>query len=674
MKIEKLKISNFGILANVELDMSKDEGRLVFVNGQNGRGKTTFQSALRWCFYGDEPTNTNKFVSNFAIKDIAPEIPVEVTVSAEVTLDHGIGLVYIERSQQFVKQINGVPKKIGFPSLIVRTKSQAEDALSDVIVNPEAWLAQYFPHRLLNFFLFDGESMTNFFNANVREEIEKAVREIAGVDLFEKIADKLSQVEGQLTRKVAKLTGSKTEQIASDLQAEQAILAEIFGEFQTTKLDLSNKKSRLLQVNADLNSSGDLQNISKRLDQIDAEINLKTQQQKTDEQVFNIMLLTNGANSLLVESFTELDRQVELAKSEDRLPPPFEPARIMALIEAEKCICGSPLHKGDEKTEALLLAIDRFKVSSDVGKLLDSTSRDAEKLRSLMQGEWISLQTLNKAIAQRNTEIAKLRNEKEDLTRKMQLSDLATVRALALEKESLDNDVDRLTRLEATLKVQADNSAAKVDRLDKALAESSKGNQEAEIIRKQAQTARRIAVAANQIHAISIEQVRKKLQGAISEKFSQVKEGKFHTEITENFEVLTLNENGTKAALSEGESMAKAYVFSLALRDVINLGFPLIVDTPFGRLSEDFRDWLSRILSDFLLAETKKQNRQIIFLMTDTEYTPFTRKSFSAAKPLEFYLTYENGNETTKSILGEGIDPKWTEFSAWKAWSKGKLD
>lgn len=674
MKIETLKISNFGILQDVEIDMSSEEGRLVFINGQNGRGKTTFQSALRWCFYGDEPSNTNKFVSNFAIRELVPDVPVTVTVSAQVTLDHGLGTAYIERSQQFAKQSNGIPKKIGFPNLIVRTKSLAEDALSDVVANPEAWLSQYFPHRLLNFFLFDGESMTNFFNANVREEIEKAIREIAGVDLFEKIADKLIQLDGQLTRKVAKLTGTKTEQLAADLEAERALLAEIYREFQDTKQTLQTKKTRLMQINSDLSSSNELQSISKRLDAIEIELSDKVQFQKIDEVSLNNLLLTNGANSLLVAAFKELDAQVELAKSEDRLPPPFEPARIVALIESGQCICGSVLEHGDAKTTYLLQAIDKYKVSSDVGKLLDATARDAEKLRVSMRSEWTTIQTLNRSITNRGNDISKLRSEKEELTRKLQLSDLATIRALGIEKESLDKEVFELTQLEARLQIQADNSMAKVDRLDNALAEASKGNQEALIIRSQAEAARNIAKAASQIHAISIEQVRKKLQAAISEKFNKVKAGKFHTEITENFEVLTLNEDGTRAALSEGESMAKAYVFSLALRDVINLGFPLIVDTPFGRLSEDFRDWLSKILSDFLLDETSKQNRQIIFLMTDTEYTPFTRMSFAKAKPLEFYLAYAKGAETSRSILGDGIDPNWTEYSAWKAWAKGKLD
>jgi hypothetical protein len=99
----------------------------------------------------------------------------------------------------------------------------------------------------------------------------------------------------------------------------------------------------------------------------------------------------------------------------------------------------------------------------------------------------------------------------------------------------------------------------------------------------------------------------------------------------------------------------------------------LIVDTPFGRLSGDFRAWLSEVLSTFILKEVENANRQIIFLMTDTEYTPYTKGRFAKASPLEFYLAYEAGNETDKSVIGKGIDPEWMNHDYWKDWAGGRI-
>lgn len=675
MKIDRISIQNFGIISDISIDMTGTQGNLVFINGQNGRGKTTFQSALRWCFYGEMPSSTSKFASRFGMKNISEGESLVAKVSAEITLDKDGQTAFIERTQIFQKQAGSLPpKQLGNPQLVVKTRSSESDALVDVLVNPESWIQQYFPQRLLNFFLFDGEKMTNFFQSNVKGEIEKAIREIAGVDLFESLAKNLGQLETNLNKKISKLTGPKTEQITASLEIEQRLLSEIYAEYLQAKESLTSCKARAVEINSILGESRDIQAIAQRIEEIDRKLEGNKNALQNASKEYNALLLMSGTTSMLSASFGELDIQVQEAKKEDRLPPPFDPARIQLLIENKKCICGCELEPGDDRTSQLHRLIEKFKVSSDIGRLLDAASRESEKIVSGLQSDWRAIETANKNISRVSKDSNDLRGERETLTVKLQGSDVASVRALASEKGDLDKQIEELIRSVAQLEIQAENAASKVARLDKELGESAKGNTEAENLRQEAKNARIIAEAAAQIHQSAIKQVRDELQLAVSEKFKVVKKGKFKTEITENFEVLTLNEDGSKVELSEGESMAKAYIFSLALRDVINLGFPLIVDTPFGRLSEDFRVWLAGILSEFLVKEAQKSNRQIIFLMTDTEYTPFTKKYFSAAKPLEYYLAYEKGNETDKSNLGKGIDPGWLELTVWKAWSEGKLN
>jgi hypothetical protein len=134
-----------------------------------------------------------------------------------------------------------------------------------------------------------------------------------------------------------------------------------------------------------------------------------------------------------------------------------------------------------------------------------------------------------------------------------------------------------------------------------------------------------------------------------------------------------LNEFGKETELSEGEKMMKAYIFSICLREVINLGFPLVVDTPFGRLDSPNRAELAKMLSNFLEEEVAKSNRQAFFLMQDTEYNPYTRKYFEHLKPIEAYLAKDNNFENIKSDLGYGIDEDWFLFESWKDWKEGKI-
>ena len=67
-------------------------------------------------------------------------------------------------------------------------------------------------------------------------------------------------------------------------------------------------------------------------------------------------------------------------------------------------------------------------------------------------------------------------------------------------------------------------------------------------------------------------------------------------------------------SISAGESLFLALSFISAIRDVTGYKFPLIIDTPLGRISGTPRFLLSEALPKYL------PNEQIIFLATDTEF------------------------------------------------------
>ena len=85
-------------------------------------------------------------------------------------------------------------------------------------------------------------------------------------------------------------------------------------------------------------------------------------------------------------------------------------------------------------------------------------------------------------------------------------------------------------------------------------------------------------------------------------------------------ELIDPNHNSILGSLSAGESLFLALSFISAIRNVTGFKFPLIIDTPLGKVSGTPRYLLSRALPEYLPDE------QIIFLATDTEFlNPDTR-------------------------------------------------
>jgi DNA sulfur modification protein DndD len=67
--------------------------------------------------------------------------------------------------------------------------------------------------------------------------------------------------------------------------------------------------------------------------------------------------------------------------------------------------------------------------------------------------------------------------------------------------------------------------------------------------------------------------------------------------------------------LAAGQSLFLALSFVTALREVTGYKFPLIIDSPLGKISSTNRYNLAKILPDYL------QDEQLTFLALDTEWT-----------------------------------------------------
>jgi len=670
LKFSKIAIRNFGILADVTFSPSKKSvPRVVFLNGRNGRGKTSFQGAIRWCIFGSQG-DTGASLSRWSVRAAKPGEAIEMAVELEVDLQAGGHRASIKRSQLFEIGKDHRPRRVGQESVVVREVES--DGLANVSPNPEAWLQRYFPQRLSNFFLFDGELMKNFFDTRVKGAIENAVREIAGVDYFEDVRNKLEAVKTQIDKSIAKKSGGDAEKLRQRLQDARTLALKTSEKVVKDKAALSNLEEELKEKSAIWKKVEDLAADANRSTEVQLEMAKKDDELAHEEEQFRRLILATGPKALVAGGLNLLHEQISRAHEQGTLPPPFNPTALQHLLDRGTCICGSDLSKEEPGHDALTYLITNFEKASIVGKRLDDTGRQWEILQAQVREQFRRITDINKRIISLQTDKAKLAKETEALTERL----------IGHENQSaaeLGKRIKELQRLISDLRVEiaADEKSLDDELAPAALAaqlafdEASKGQEEVEGLRRESVLAGELAQAAGAIHRVAIQIVRERLEESVSKKFEVVKQGTFVTRVTEDFEVVTENADGTVADLSEGEKMMKAYIFSIALREVVGLSFPLIVDTPFGRLDEYYREQLAEMLADLVSEDSKNSNRQIIFLMHDGEYTPYTKKHFERVDPHESYLAWEIEEE--KSVIGVGIDPDWFSVTAWKDWKEGKI-
>jgi len=670
LKFSRIAIQNFGILADVAFaPESKSVPRVVFLNARNGRGKTSFQGAIRWCIFGSQ-SETGTSLSRWAIKNANPGDTIEMVVELDVSLGQDGARASIKRSQLFEVLKDKRPRRVGQEAVVVREITPG--GLADVHPNPEAWLQKFFPQRLSNFFLFDGELMKNFFDTRVKGAIEDAVREIAGVDYFEDVRHKLEAVKTQIDKSIAKKSGGDAEKLRQKLHDARLLALKISEKIVKDKATLSGLEEELKEKEGIWKKFEDLAADANRSIEIQTEIVKKQLEIDEEEELFRRLILAAGPKAMISGGLEALRGAVESAQNAGTLPPPFNPQALQHLVERGTCICGADLSEGEGGHREISGLISGFEKASTVGKRLDDTARQWEILKAQVREQYRRITDTNKRFISLKDEKAKLAKELEALAERLIGHQNQSAADLGKRVKELHRQINDL-RLEVAADEKSLNQELEPSAISaqNAFDEASKGQHELDGLRREASLAGELAQAAGAIHRVAIQLVRERLEESVSTKFKVVKSGSFVTRVTEDFEVITENADGTEAELSEGEKMMKAYIFSIALREVVGLSFPLIVDTPFGRLDEYYREQLAEMLAQLVSEDSAKSNRQVIFLMHDGEYTPYTKKHFDKVGPYESYLAWEVDEE--KSNIGVGIDPDWFSVTAWKDWKEGKI-
>ena len=86
----------------------------------------------------------------------------------------------------------------------------------------------------------------------------------------------------------------------------------------------------------------------------------------------------------------------------------------------------------------------------------------------------------------------------------------------------------------------------------------------------------------------------------------------------------------------------------MTLATVAGVRFPLVVDSPMGKLGPEVQDNLSQVLSTETSVRTGDEDQQLILLMTGTEYTKSVQRIFAIRDPMVYSIEFDVAVSETK--------------------------
>jgi DNA sulfur modification protein DndD len=651
MKISRIKTTNFRQHRNVDIDLSSDQADFVIIKGKNGAGKTNLLKAVTWAIYGDLDSGNfgQQLLTDSVVLSMKSGDYEDTEVLVEIDLGSGES-AYIKRKQVFKKSEKGVAA-YGEPELEVQV---FRDVKTGFQVEPDAegWIERYLPRRFKPYFLFDGEKLERFFQDSDAPKIKSAIQEVARIDVLYRIQEKLSSAANALNVKAAKLTGSNGEKFAKDLGEIVDKIKKKSDEIIQLEEDFRAAEEAEIALDKQLSGQKNLEMNIERKRQIDASLEKENRHLKDAKEKFYLKNRSSAAAVLLAPALQALGEKVEEARRNKVLPPPVDLDYLKQLLVSGICICGSDLLSSSVHSKHLEKVISDYQEVGEIGNALNEHAITYAAELSKLPGHAEVISLMNSSIDDKEDEIASLEADQEALAAELEGQDNETVRNLAkARREQREIAISKQRALNVARGELKQFESRKSD-VERDIQKAAAVNAESAKARHKADFANEAAEIAKGLYESMNNQVREAISKSLETRFKSMtwKEGYFkEVSIDPSFRVSIVTNQGVEAygRLAAGESVCLAFAFSLTLSKEAGLNFPMVVDTPMGRLGPDVQVNLARVIADATRGVGKNSNHQMILLMTETEYNKQVADELSTRRPKVLQINFDTKTSET---------------------------
>ncbi len=637
MWIEHIKLKNYRQYRDVSLKFGKpkDKKNFIVIQGANGSGKTNLVNAITWCLYGKEKHMGSKYaglpmVNTLAAEELENGKIIEVEVEIQLRDQDG-KKINLKRNMSYKKSDEGKLLKIPHPiansedgSRLTMMREINRDMID--VEDPSYVLRYLIPESIEEYFFFDGERLDDYFRETTGTRIREAVFKISQVELLEKVIEHLEKRKNEFIKKEKHL-GSKAQEIISQKEVYEESLRnykEQLKEHKTQK-DLAeqkeeeyNEKLRGCSAPAAKRLQEEREEIEKDLNSIEENI-IELEKRKSD------YLISISPQIFAYHALIKANTLISSREEAGDIPPNYKKNFIEGLLDKGECICGTDISTDNEHR-----------------KRIEKLLKQCDEITNISE----ELITLNVAVKSALEEIEDFPERRESYNRKLreyeEMRKSKSKRLKKISEEISGMDTDKISMWEEKLqeyKKLKEDLIGKIKEMEYRCGEAEKTikkleselEKELEKEEQLEETKNIIAFCntcleqATQIKERIMKEVRKEIEDKTKKQFFELiwkREEYKDITIDEEYNISVQHQSGMEGigTMSAGERQALALSFMAALNSVSGFDVPIIIDTPLGRLSKEPKNNIARKLPNYL------KEKQVILLVTDSEYTPEVRE------------------------------------------------
>jgi DNA sulfur modification protein DndD len=621
---------------------------VVLIGGKNGYGKTSLFEAIALGLFGRDgirlvtrsapavnETQLRKAYHDFLTKALNGKALGQGRTSCRVELvfeDERGERIELERCWHFMP--DGKPKigENGEEILIRKGVGRTPVRPPSDEPDPEGWIRDWIARTFLPvtqaaFFLYDGEAASIYAERDMGVQVREGIDGLLGLVWLRQLAKDLRDYAKQRGREVpSDATTEALRQLETEIEKREHDLEQSKGRLNEVISQLAERE--LLRDRAARELSGYGAGTVAQLQELITQ--RATYQKDYDTERDKLFRIAEKDLPLALVGQSLLDRVRERLQKERRreqweaaaaetekrvatvlqaleddlrsIQPPLSPDQLRAVLDAlasglQRLWHPPPADAAETKRHLHLLGKQEqvlSRIETVRALVREKIAEPVHKMAELAR----QIQRLDDAIQRSEITAPNLEKKRSDLNHFIQACDALNREKILLENtiRSLENELDQMRKEVARRRASIDQSARPA---------------------RLAKRAEEIAAMLEDMLADAWKMQRKQVAEAMTKAIRAMAHRSDllnRVEITDNGEVLLLSPEGTNLRdfdLSAGEKQIFTQALFSAVASVTNCQFPLIIDTPLGRLDFEHRQNILKYIV--------KRNSQVILMSTDTE-------------------------------------------------------
>lgn len=640
MKLDYIKLTNFRQYFDTQtLKFARgDKDRVTVIHGVNGAGKTSLFLALNWCLYGRSVEgvkvidNVGELISKEAVQRSA--IGTNVSTSVELVFHHD-GYRYLIRRSLQGKKISDGTCEVTEPEALTMQKTEPGGNTSRVN-NPVGLMNSVLPVNVREYFLFDGEKIDNFARPESSPEVRKAIELVLRLVLLERGKQHLDEAAKEYRKELRASTSGELQDLLRKDENARAEKAQKESRIVELDEEVTSARRKIADIDEKLRNSGGAKLLQEQRDRRNTELSRRRSElQKTISEIREAA--TSGyftiAELAVAKSLTILDEK----RHRGEIPSSIRQQFIQDLLDRMECLCGRCFEEGSPAHQKLISVME----TSVPGALEDdvlNTSSDLRALKQRIPERRSEVDRLMRDRAASLEAIEALEAELDDIGRQLKGLPMEDIASLEKQRETFQQDVDSYMLQIGELRSEVVKLIETSSRLEKEITKAQKAAKLNLLLAKKMELAQQAADAMEKIHNTFAQHEREKVEVKTRAIFHQLAwKGDGHFSDIQlgpdfNLEVIDRWGQPARSELSAGERQVLSLSFITAMSRVSEGEAPLVMDTPFGRLSSAHRAAITQHLPD--LAD------QLVLFVTDEELRDEARANLLPRIGAEYTLTF----------------------------------